>query len=63
MIRKQLLELGRQKGNELLGKYPGDTAILSVLHQIEYLSGIEDGSITDKSRLSNITIGVIMRGR
>lgn len=59
MTRKKLLELGRQKCSVLLGQYPSSTALLSVLRQIEYLTGIDDGSITDRSRLKDITIGVM----
>jgi hypothetical protein len=59
MNRQQLLELGRQKCGALLGQYPGSTALLSVSRQIEYLIGIEGGSVSDRSRLKDITIGVI----
>lgn len=59
MTRKQLLELGRQECSLLLGQYPSSTALLSVLRQIEYLIGIDDGSIMDRSRLKDITIGVM----
>jgi hypothetical protein len=59
MSRQQLLELGRQKCRVLLGQYPDSTALLSVSRQIEYLIGIESGSLIDKSRLKAIIIGVI----
>jgi hypothetical protein len=59
MNRQQLLELGRQKCGVLLGQYPSSTALLSVSRQIDYLLGIGDGSVTDMSRLKEITIGVI----
>lgn len=59
MNRLQLLELGRQKCSALLGQYPSSTALLSVSRQIAYLIGLEDGSVVDRSRLKDITIGVI----
>jgi hypothetical protein len=59
MNRQQLLELGRHKCILLLGQYPNNAALLSVSRQIEYLIGIEDGSVTDRSRIKDITIGVI----
>jgi hypothetical protein len=59
MNRLQLLELGRQKCNALLGQYPSSSALLSVSRQIDYLIGLEDGSVADRSPLKDITIGVI----
>jgi len=59
MSRKQLLELGRQRCSMLLDQYPNSMALLSVSRQIDYLLGIEDGSVIDRSRLKDITIGVI----
>ncbi len=59
MHSKQLLELGRSKCDVLIGKHPNSAALSSVLRQIEYLIGIADGSISDRSRLKEITIGVV----
>jgi hypothetical protein len=59
MTRQQLLERGRQECSRLLAQYPSSTALLSVSRQIEYLIGIAGGSVTDRSRLKEITIGVI----
>lgn len=59
MSRQQLLELGRQKCSALLAQYPSSTALLSVLRQIEYLIGLDNGTITDRSRLKEIIIGVL----
>lgn len=59
MNRPQLLELGRQKCKALLGQYPSSAALLSVSRQIDYLIGIEDGSVTDRGRLKDIIIGVL----
>jgi hypothetical protein len=59
MSRRQLFELGRQKCDTLLAKYPESTALLSVSRQIKYLIGIDDGSVSDRSRLREISIGVI----
>lgn len=59
MSRQQLLELGRQKCSALLAQYPNSTALLSVLRQIEYLIGLDNGTITDRSRLKEIIIGVL----
>ncbi len=59
MNRQQLFDLGRQKCGMLLAQYPNSTALLSVSRQIEYLIGIDGGSVTDRSRLQEITIAVI----
>ncbi|WP_166896885.1 immunity protein Tsi6 family protein [Massilia sp. CCM 8734] len=59
MSRQQLLELGRQKCSVLLDQYPSSTALLSVLRQIEYLIGLENGTVTNRSRQKEITIGVL----
>jgi hypothetical protein len=59
MSRRQLFELGRQKCDILLAKYPQITALLSVSRQIKYLIGIDDGSVSDRSRLREISIGLI----
>lgn len=59
MNRQQLLEIGRQKCATLLSQYPSSNALLSVFRQIEYLIGLESGAIADRSRLKEITIGVI----
>lgn len=59
MSRVKLLELGRLKCNALLDQYPDTPAILSVSRQLDYLIGLESGSVTDRSRLKEITIGVI----
>jgi hypothetical protein len=59
MSRQQLLELGRMKCDMLLVRYPNSNAVLSVSQQIMYLIGLDDGSIADRSRLREITIGVL----
>ena len=59
MNREDLFKLGRTKCDELLSQYPGDAALLSVRRQIEYLIGLESGSISDRSRLKDIMIGVL----
>lgn len=59
MNRLRLLALGREECRALLCKYPNSKALLSISRQIEYLIGLEDGSIADRSRLKEITIGVI----
>lgn len=59
MNRQELLLAGKHHCIELLKQYPGLQAILSISHQIEYLTGVNDGSISDRSKLNNITIGVL----
>ncbi|HXE04808.1 MAG TPA: immunity protein Tsi6 family protein [Bryobacteraceae bacterium] len=54
-----LLEDGQKKCNRLLSQYPTNTALQSVAKQIEYLIGLESGSNSDRSRLKDITIGVL----
>lgn len=59
MNRRQLLEQGRQFCNALLAQYPDSQALLSISRQIEYLIGLESGATMDRSRLKEITIGVL----
>ena len=55
-----LLEIGQKKCRELLSKYPSNVALQSVDKQIEYLIELEKGAHSDRSRLKDITIGVLM---
>lgn len=59
MNRKKLLETGKRKCQLLLDRYPGNTALLSISKQIDYLIGVEYGSIVDRTELKDIIIGVI----
>ncbi|MBX8560834.1 hypothetical protein K5D57_14120 [Pseudomonas cichorii] len=54
-----LLENGQKKCRELLYKYPSSVALQSVGKQIEYLIELEKGTHSDRSRLKDITIGVL----
>lgn len=59
-MREQLnlLEPGKQKCDGLLAKYPSNTALASIATQIEYLIGLEQGTLSDRSLLKDIIIGV-----
>ncbi|SDY89756.1 hypothetical protein SAMN04515617_12817 [Collimonas sp. OK242] len=57
--RLKLLESGKKRCDELLSKYPGSVALQSVAKQIEYLIELEQGIHSDRSRLKDITIGVL----
>ncbi|WP_169338642.1 immunity protein Tsi6 family protein [Chitiniphilus shinanonensis] len=59
MNRNPLLEQGRKCCDALLAQHPEVTAPLSISRQIDYLIGLESGSISDRSRLKEITIGVL----
>lgn len=54
-----MLEGGQRKCRELIAKYPESVALLSVAKQINYLIGLEQGVQSDRSRLKDITIGVL----
>ncbi|GFM91588.1 immunity protein Tsi6 family protein [Pseudomonas cichorii] len=54
-----LLENGQKKCRELLCKCPSSVALQSVGKQIEYLIELEKGTHSDRSRLKDITIGVL----
>lgn len=54
-----LLENGQKKCRELLYKYPSSVALQSVGKQIEYLIELEKGTHSDRSRIKDITIGVL----
>ena len=55
----RLLESGEKACSDLLLRYPSCTACLSIYRQIEYLTAPEQGAYSDKSRLKDITIGVL----
>jgi hypothetical protein len=57
--RRELLEEGQRKCRELIAKYPDSVALLSVAKQIKYLIGLEQGAQSGRSRLKDITIGVL----
>jgi hypothetical protein len=57
--RLDILEIGKKKCDALLVRYSSNTALTSVARQIEYLIGLEDGTLSDRSRLKEITIGVL----
>lgn len=57
--RLELLEAGQKKCRELLSQYPDSVALQSVAKQIEYLMALEQGMQSDRSRLKDITIGVL----
>jgi len=57
--RLMLLEKGRQQCDLLRTQYPQSVALESVAKQIEYLIGLEQGTHSDRSRLKDITIGVL----
>ena len=57
--RLNLLKIGQRKCSELLSKYPSNVALQSVAKQIEYLIEVEQGTHSDRSRLKDITIGVL----
>lgn len=57
--RLELLETGKRKCDLLRARYPNNAALASVAKQIEYLTGLEQGTHSDRSRLKDITIGVL----
>lgn len=57
--RLDLLEIGKQKCDGLRARYPNNAALASVAIQIEYMIGLEQGTHSDRSRLKDITIGVL----
>lgn len=57
--RQELFKEALQKCHELLNQYPDNGSLLSIGRQIEYIQGIEEGTITDRSRLKEIIIGVL----
>ena len=59
MNRTQLLEQGKKVCDALLAQHPSAQALISISRQIDYLMGLDSGAITDRSRLKEITIGVL----
>jgi hypothetical protein len=44
---------------DLLAKYPGHPPLLSAIAQLEYLSALQSGEHSDRSRLPDIDIGLL----
>lgn len=59
MNRDELLEKAANDTKALLAKYPENPAIKSILSQIYYLIGLNSGTSYDRSRLKDITIGIL----
>lgn len=57
--RIAIFDQGMDVCRSLLDKYPNNQAVISISRQIEYLIGLEKNLIADKSRLKEITIGVL----
>ncbi len=58
-VRLDLLESGLARCNDLLVSYPENVAVQSVAMQIGYLIALERGLHSDRSRLKDVTIGVL----
>jgi hypothetical protein len=43
----------------LLKQYPNSRALESIMEQLRYLVGVESGSVSDRSRIRTINIGVL----
>lgn len=57
--RLKLFETAQKKCADLSAQYPFNRALVSIGRQIEYLIGLERQTHSDRSRLSEITIGVL----
>jgi hypothetical protein len=53
-----IIEKAIEKSNRLTANYPNFQPLESIKAQLAYLKGILDGSIKDRIRLSEITIGI-----
>ena len=53
-----VIEKAIDKSDRLAVNYPDFQPLVSIRAQLAYLKGILDGSIEDRSRLSEITIGI-----
>ncbi|MBZ2190596.1 hypothetical protein K8B33_15930 [Alcanivorax sp. JB21] len=54
-----MLDKASKKCDELLVKYPTHEPLKSIKQQLYYLIGLESGRHSDRSRLQDITIGVL----
>ncbi|WP_440994564.1 immunity protein Tsi6 family protein [Cysteiniphilum litorale] len=57
--RKLLFETALLECKILLDKYPENVSLISIFNQIEYLLALTTNASCDRSRLNEITIGVI----
>ena len=57
--RHDLFQRALARCRELLRKYPDDRPLLSISRQLEYLIAVDGGKESDRSRLSEIIIGVL----
>lgn len=57
--RLDLFENAKATCVGLLNERPGNPAIESIVAQLDYLISIEDGTTSDRTKLRDITIGVL----
>ncbi len=57
--RLELLEHAKTACGGLLAERPGNPAIESIMSQLDYLIALEEGTSSDRTRLKDITIGVL----
>jgi hypothetical protein len=59
MNRTQLFQDALARCENLIGKYPGDPSLLSIVIQLNYLIELDAGARNDFDRLKDIIIGVL----
>ena len=57
--RLELFEQARTACGKLLAEWPGKRAIQLIISQLEYLIALEEGTSSDRTRLKDLTIGVL----
>lgn len=57
--RLSLFENAKKECSRLMAVYPKNNALISIARQIDYLIGLENNPNSDRSRLSEIIIGVL----
>lgn len=56
--RLKLFARAHDECQKLIVQYPGNSTLLSIRKQLEYLIGLEPGAHADRARLREIIIGV-----
>jgi len=59
MTRSDIFQTALAQTENLRSRYPGDTAIQSIIIQLQYLIDLENRKRSDRDRLDDIIIGVL----
>jgi hypothetical protein len=59
MTRLEIFKTAQAQTNSLRSRYPDDTAVQSIITQLDYLIELEERKRNDRERLNDIILGVL----